>query len=113
MVLIKALSVKEPWASMIRSGEKTIETRTRKTNYRGPLLIVASKNPPGPFAGKAVAVCRLVGCRPMQDVDETSTCCRRYPGAYSWMLQDVYAIDPFPVRGCLGLYDVEFPEGQK
>ena len=37
---IKALSFWEPWASLI--GLKTIETRPRKFNYRGPLLICAS-----------------------------------------------------------------------
>ena len=40
---MKALSVKEPWASLIRSGKKTIETRTWNTNYRGKLLICTSQ----------------------------------------------------------------------
>jgi len=39
---MKALSVKQPWANKIASGEKTIEVRTWYTHYRGPLLIVLS-----------------------------------------------------------------------
>lgn len=42
---MKALSVKQPWAELIASGVKTIETRTWYTSYRGPLLICSSKRP--------------------------------------------------------------------
>ena len=42
---MKAVSVKQPWASLIAEGNKTIETRTWPTNYRGDLLICASKKP--------------------------------------------------------------------
>ena len=40
---MKALSLWEPWASLIRAGAKTYETRSWSTNYRGNLLICASK----------------------------------------------------------------------
>lgn len=40
---MKALNVKQPWAWLIASGKKTIETRTWSTKYRGPILIVSSK----------------------------------------------------------------------
>ena len=40
---MKALSVKQPWASCIIDGGKTVECRTWKTSYRGPLLICSSK----------------------------------------------------------------------
>ena len=40
---IAALSLWEPWASLMRCGAKTIETRTWPTSYRGPLLICAAK----------------------------------------------------------------------
>lgn len=40
---VKALSLWEPWASLIAQGEKTIETRFWGTSYRGPLLICAAK----------------------------------------------------------------------
>jgi hypothetical protein len=40
---MKAISLWEPYASLIRCRAKTIETRSWATNYRGPLLICAAK----------------------------------------------------------------------
>lgn len=40
---IKALSLWQPWASLIALGAKRYETRSWVTSYRGPLLICASK----------------------------------------------------------------------
>ena len=41
---MKVISLLQPWASLIALGEKKIETRSWKTDYRGPLLIHASKS---------------------------------------------------------------------
>jgi hypothetical protein len=38
-----ALTLYEPWASLVAAGEKRIETRSWPTDYRGPLAIHASK----------------------------------------------------------------------
>ncbi len=38
----KVLSVRQPYASLLVSGEKDVENRSRKTNYRGTILIHAS-----------------------------------------------------------------------
>jgi len=40
---MKALTIIEPWASLIAVGAKKIETRSWRTNYRGPLAIHAGK----------------------------------------------------------------------
>jgi hypothetical protein len=126
---MKALSVKQPWASMIARGEKTIETRTWRTFYRGPLLIVASKKPlivlPAFVRGGCigyqhsarasdhlpvgVAVCRceLINVRPMKKEDEALACCKFYDGAYAWVLGDIQLTLQFQVRGKPGLYDVD------
>lgn len=40
---MKAISLWQPWASLIMTGAKTFETRSWATNYRGPLVICASK----------------------------------------------------------------------
>jgi hypothetical protein len=40
---MKAISLYEPWATLIALGEKRYETRSWSTTYRGPLLICASK----------------------------------------------------------------------
>jgi hypothetical protein len=42
MALVKTLSVKQPYASFLCYGIKTVENRTWKTDYRGRLLIHAS-----------------------------------------------------------------------
>lgn len=39
---MKALSVRQPWASLIASGYKRFEIRTWPTRHRGPLLICAA-----------------------------------------------------------------------
>ena len=43
---MKALTLWQPWASLVALGLKTIETRGWRTNYRGPLLIHAAKRSP-------------------------------------------------------------------
>ncbi|MCD4727381.1 MAG: ASCH domain-containing protein [Pirellulales bacterium] len=104
---MKALSVKQPWANMIAWGEKTIETRTWSTKHRGPLLIVSSKEPDIAPAGFALAVADLVDCRPMSVLDEAKAKCSNYKGAYSWILENVRSLHPFPVRGQPSLFDVD------
>jgi hypothetical protein len=39
---MKALSIKQPWASLIAHGIKDIENRTWKTNFRGRIFIHVS-----------------------------------------------------------------------
>lgn len=104
---MKALSIKEPYASMIYSGMKTIETRTWRTNYRGKLLLCASKKPHTNLSGNAFAIAEIIDCRPMTIGDEEKACCEIYPGAYSWMLDNVQKIKPFPVKGQLSLFEVD------
>lgn len=43
---MKALSLTQPWATLVAIGEKAIETRSWATTYRGPLLIHAAKDFP-------------------------------------------------------------------
>ncbi len=104
---MKALSIKEPWISLIASGDKTIETRTWKPEYRGRILLVGSKKPSGPLAGLAACRANLIDCRPMTKADEVNALCKCYPGAISWILEDIELVpEPFGVRGQLRLYDV-------
>jgi hypothetical protein len=39
---MKALSIRQPWATLLCLGVKRYETRTWKTDYRGPLAIHAA-----------------------------------------------------------------------
>lgn len=40
---MKAISLWQPWATLISTGDKTWETRSWATTYRGPLAIHAAK----------------------------------------------------------------------
>jgi hypothetical protein len=105
---VRALSLKQPAASLIADARKTIETRTWSTSYRGPLLICASSTVKdrGPI-GVALCVADVVDCRPMTLSDEGAACCRLYPCAWAWVLADVRKVQPFPVKGRLRLFAVE------
>jgi hypothetical protein len=81
---VKALTLHEPFASLIAYGWKEVETRDWYTTYRGPLAIHAALRKPDPtelsritFAlggrgfevppltfGAIVCVCHLLGCLP-------------------------------------------------
>ena len=102
-----AISIKEPYGGMILNGEKTIETRTWKTDYRGELVICVSKKPVSKLAGLAICIANLVECRPMTEEDVEFAMCGVYPGAYSWVLQNVRKIEMFQVKGQLGLFNID------
>jgi hypothetical protein len=128
---MKALSVKQPYASWIADGSKTIETRKWATKYRGPLLICSSARTDeetinaaysslirlggrmGNFSsadyGMALCTVDLAGCRPMTKGDERSARCEFYEGAFSWELRNLQRVKPFPVKGMLGLFRVNLP----
>jgi hypothetical protein len=107
---VKAISLKQPWANLIASGQKTIETRLWGTDYRGELLIVSSKRPKIEPAGCAVAVAELIECRPMTLADERAALCEVYENAVAWVFRNVRPLKPFPVNGQLGIFDVDVQE---
>jgi hypothetical protein len=127
---LKALSLKEPYASMMLHGK--IETRTWPTNYRGLVLICASQKRytpdeidhisnyqqrtamswkiqrTGSFAfvfdstfhlGHAIAIGRLVDCRPMTWEDEEKTFVISRADLWCHIYEDVTAIEPIPFKG--------------
>lgn len=103
--IIRGLCLKEPWAGMVASGKKTIETRTWKTKYRGLLLVCASKKPPSDLAGHAFAVVDLKDCRPMTPADEEAAGgVKADPGRYAWEIEKLLDLEPFPIKGRLGLF---------
>lgn len=104
---MKAISVRQPAANKIAAGEKTIEIRTWTTHYRGDLLIVSSASPKIEPAGCALCIVRLADVRPMTKDDEAAACCSWDPTYISWVLTDIRRIEPFPVKGRLGLYEIE------
>jgi hypothetical protein len=48
---MKALTLTQPWATLVAIGAKKIETRSWSTSYRGPLAIHAAKGL-GPIGGQ-------------------------------------------------------------
>lgn len=117
---MKALSIKQPWADLIIYGYKFIETRTWKTDYRGELLICSSKSVDREamdyfkdlfsqdhkfLTGKALAVVTLRDCIKMTKEHEASALCDLYDG-YSWILENIKPIEPFGIKGQLGLFEV-------
>jgi len=106
---IKALSVRQPWASLIAEGTKTIELRTWRTSYRGPLLICASKykKSRGP-KGVAVAIVDLVDVRLATSDDTVAACCTPLLQHYAWILSNSQITPPIPITGRLSIFDVKF-----
>ena len=121
---MKALSVKQPWASLMITGTpdgrvKRGETRTWPTRHRGPLLIVSSKTEDKAAMerfgfekgslplGQAIGIVDIWDCQRMVKDDEKLALCPLYSGAWIWRSKDPAEIKPFPVKGRLGIYEVE------
>ena len=125
---MKVLSIKEPFATLIKDGIKIYETRSWKTNYRGEIYIHASKtlsksdnvekalkylkseiNP-----GYILCRCELVDCIPMtkefinhiyKDTNEADY--GRYSEErYAWEIK-VLEVLPKPIKanGKLGIWN--------
>lgn len=112
---MRALSVRQPWATLIARGEKTVETREWETHYRGPLLICSAKRwalgneamDPNEFPlGMALCTAVLVDCHRMGPDDVRLSQCAWNTELYAWVLADIRRIEPFPVRGMPGLFNV-------
>jgi hypothetical protein len=113
---MKALSVRQPYALLIASGDKPIEVRTWSTSYRGPLLICASAykvrdEETGdyfPF-GVTQAVVDLVDIRPLTKRDLKAAF---MPNNFvierelAWVLAHPRLVEWVPVKGRLHLFDV-------
>lgn len=128
---MKVISVKEPFASLIASGKKTIETRSFKTNYRGELFIHASgkgiaKEFMNGFVeklienidmnyGNIICRCNLVDCILMDEEFISSVkqnlveynCGEYKVGRYAWILKDVEPIYPIFAKGKLNIWNFD------
>lgn len=134
---MKALSLLQPWASLVAVGAKRFETRSFPTGYRGVIAIHASRSKPSrrikfdpataleidavlghdwdalPL-GKIIAVTRIVGCQPTPGPAEAAT---EYEfGDYGldrfvWSLEKpILVLDPpIPARGMLGIWETPWP----
>ena len=129
---MKVLSIKEPFATLICKGDKTIETRSWKTNYRGEILIHASGKSlakeylDNPFVadliggmkfnyGNIICKCELVDCIYMDEVfiNNIKKNTKEYNlglyelGRYAWILKNVQPIVPISAKGKLNLWNYD------
>jgi hypothetical protein len=127
----KALTVRQPFATRIVRGEKTVENRTRNTHLRGSILIHAGQAIHERFAYKALPEIErmprsaIIGRAQLVDCHRASLrvggCCQVDTGAewpadgdtesrvFHWMLEDaVEFVTPIPrIKGALGFWDPE------
>lgn len=76
---MKALTISQPYANLIASGEKWVENRTWHTDYRGPLAIHAGRGTQylthwelGAYpTGVVIAVCRLIACLSVEETKKS------------------------------------------
>lgn len=125
---MKALSVRQPWAHLIASGEKSIEVRSWQTDYRGKLLICSSQAEKNYFFeiaselaqspdevllmpyGVTFCTVDLVDIRPLRDSDRDDALLEDdfdAQGQFAWVLEN-----PVPVRfnkvfGKLKIFEVD------
>ena len=109
---MRVLSIRQPWASLIASGRKTIELRTWATPYRGPILVLAGGAlwkgehdwPTDGPRGVSLCIVDLVDVRLATRADERSACFKPRPGDLAFVLENARAVRQVPVKGKLGLY---------
>ena len=126
---MKALTIHQPYAELIAKGEKFVENRAWKTNYRGPLAIHAGKSrewfkngdqPDNYLFGAVIAVGNLVACLPLKGMQEMSPKQRIWEaqltigdilqhshtqGPYCWIIKSVSRIEPIFINGNQGLWN--------
>lgn len=129
---MKVLSLKEPFATLIKDGIKNIETRSWKTNYRGELYIHASsaiiskeclENKKLMSLGKdinynyghIICKCMLIDCIYMTE-DYINYVKENYPeeylcglfevGRYAWILDNIVPLNkPIKAKGNLNIWN--------
>lgn len=128
---MKVLSIKEPFASLIKSKIKFVETRSWKTNYRGEIYIHASisswkilterdeklkkllKDNTLQY-GNIICKCNLVDCVYMtkeyvenikNNNPQEYLCGDFQEGRYAWVLDNIESIEPIKAKGELGIWN--------
>lgn len=126
----KCLTVKQPYAdlltcSIFRDSEgvshaaKTIEVRSRNTNYRGELLICSAAKPElyGHLCGVTCGFVELYDTKPVEEFTESdwaATCIpegKRPKAGYGWLMRNPRRVIEMPMKGQLGFYSLVVPKG--
>ena len=125
---MKALTIKQPFATLIAKGDKHYEFRSWKTNYRGEILIHAGKSveekyikkysclgydfPTSRIVAKAKLVdcIALVGNKNKEIIDEDPFIYGNEPDrvGYAWVLSDIEEIhSDKEIKGKLSIWDID------
>lgn len=125
----KVLSIIQPHSALIANGKKHFETREYRTNYRGKILIHASKTdiPEAVLnnadlmklaadmellKGYVIAEAELTDCIPITEEFRNSISSEEktmgyYSRKYAWELENVKMITPFPVSGKPWIFTID------
>ena len=125
---MKALTIKQPWASLITEGYKKYEFRSWKTNYRGKILIHAGlsleKDVQERFKnynldyklGYIIGEAEIVDCilvdekfnEELRNIDPIVYGRSNHVENYAWKLENIKKYDnPIPCKGKLSLWDYD------
>ncbi len=118
---MKALSLKQPWAELIVSGKKTIETRKWKTNFRGEFFIHSSKNSDLEYCdeinlkdlvtGCLIGKAELVDVKEYKSKEEFDKDYNKHFAKifvrYGFRLKNNHRIKPIPLKGKLNFFEVK------
>ena len=114
---MKALSIHQPYASLIAHGLKTIEVRTWRTHYRGPFVVCASATraslrytPPKHAGleyplGVALAIVDLIDVREGKPEDRSAAFADA-TGKFAWVLANPRRVAPVKIKGQQGWFQV-------
>lgn len=128
--IMKVLTLKQPWASLVAYGIKKYEFRTWKTNYRGKLLIHAGagidKDEMKKYVdlginfpkSKITAIVDLVDCCLLDDelnkkiiLENNIAYGNKIRTGYAWKLDNVKMINiDEKINGQLGLWNYDYEE---
>ena len=110
---MKALTLTQPWATLVSIGAKRIETRGWSTAYRGPLAIHAAKGFPKwarEFTMEPVCYEAVKARYCQRDVDHRAKGFPAYPTGVILATCSLVDILPTETVGCLpGVFD-DYPE---
>lgn len=117
---MKALSIKQPYASLMAMGHKTLEIRSKRTHHRGKFLICASKtideeafkrlgiSDRADFpTGVCVGTADIIDCKPMMREDVKYAYCDFKEDCYAYQIENAEEVKHYPVSGQLGFFEVD------
>jgi len=116
----KALSVKNPYATLIAEGKKKIEVRNKKTKFRGTVLICSSQFPivESLESGCTLAFVEIYDCKKVSELTDDeweltkiNASRDKFKDQFAWLMRNPEKVIEFPVKGQLGIYSLTYTKG--